>query len=111
MYINGDIKMSVEFTKQETKGLVKASILKWEKIKEINTNSMGEDTCPLCMAFIADGCIKCPIQQFTKKKYCLATPYIEFNSFSDDGWASTPQAIKAAAKEIKFLKKVLKGMK
>lgn len=97
-----------------------ASIQHWKRIVRGKESSEGTENCALCQEFFDSNCKGCPVQEKTGQTSCFDTPYIKFftRTEPEDGgighWARTPKAVRAAEKELKFLKGIWKeraGMK
>jgi|TARA_Y100000310_G_C20301463_1_gene631996 hypothetical protein len=117
-----------------TRKALEASIEHWENIAKGKEPSLGELNCALCARF-ADThrkndhphilfCVRtindqkyetCPVDKCTNSEGCEPTPFCEFveisiennEHYSLEFWAKTPEAKRAARKEVRFLKSLL----
>lgn len=67
---------------------------------------IGIDVCPLCDAYFADYCVKCPVMKRTGKEGCIKTPYREIENTLLNKKLKTvsPELIKLIKEELEFLK-------
>lgn len=89
------------------------SIERWKDIARGEAHSKGVETCALCEEFHTADCRGCPVKQATKQEYCVGTPYDSFTLKADRDeygrrWARTKPALKAAERELQFLKDIWK---
>jgi hypothetical protein len=96
---------------------LKGSIQKWHDIAYHGGEDLSQDNCPLCLHFLDKhngwvDCEKgCPVWLKTKEVSCEDTPYMKWahscsqdNSYYYEQWkATTPQKVKLAEEELKFL--------
>ena len=59
-------------------------------------------TCGLCRMYVGDKCVDCPVALHSGNKYCLGTPYEDFDEARDDG--DGKKALEAAKEELEFLR-------
>jgi hypothetical protein len=92
---------------------LKASIAKWERNAEAKTADeymTGWDNCPLCLLFIDDDCVGCPVAK-AGNKGCFGTPYYKAEDTHElwkHGNKQHRDAAHAAARdEVAFLKSLL----
>ena len=96
----------------KAKNALKGSINKWIKIVQGTGIDEGTDNCPLCAVYHNDfdekvkdlDCKGCPVKNFTGKKYCALTPYLDDWDNSDPG---SDVEMAAAVKELRFLQFLL----
>ena len=87
---------------------LKGSIAKWERIVAGTGACHGVDNCPLCELFWDRGCRGCPVVQKSGYRLCIGTPFEGVGRhLSDEGFARTTSAKKAARAELAFLKSLL----
>ena len=91
------------------------SIRHWKRIARGKEASHGTENCALCQEFYHSDCRGCPVQEQTGKVSCRGTPYVKFFNLADSNcwpaegrWARNPGAVRAAEKEVKFLKGIWK---
>jgi uncharacterized protein with NAD-binding domain and iron-sulfur cluster len=97
---------------------LKGSIKKWHNICYHNGEDLSAENCPLCQFFVdehkwTDCELGCPVYLEAKDTSCQGTPYSRWSELcaregydftSKTTWrASTPEKLKAAEKELKFL--------
>lgn len=60
---------------------LKDSIAHWErKVADPENEPIGRKSCALCIQFIEDGCVGCPVKSRTGRKNCEGTPYIDVSN-------------------------------
>jgi len=97
---------------------LKGSIQKWHNIAYYGEEDLSQDNCPLCLHFLdkeagwVDCEAGCPVWLKTKKEFCEGSPYTkwargclndDYGSYSDRWKAITPEKVKLAEEELKFL--------
>ena len=61
------------------------STLKWSRIvKDPKAVDLGKKNCPLCIKFINDRCIDCPVAKKAGATFCKNTPYIDWVEHTTD---------------------------
>lgn len=58
--------------------IMEASVRKWERIIAGESSDGGVLDCPPCRIFYMLICIGCPIAEYTGKKFCKETPYVDW---------------------------------
>ena len=64
--------------------IMEASVRKWNRIIAGKGSDGGVLDCPPCRIFYALICVGCPIAQYTGKKFCKGSPYIEWYWHQND---------------------------
>lgn len=104
----------------EQKKALRESIAHWEQMREYRKPLPDEyekpwaESCECCRLFDRDDCAKCPIPNVSGKANCRGTPFWEANGVFFawlDGLTDRRTWVRAATKEIDFLKKVLEAGK
>lgn len=105
----------------KTPTALKASIEHWHKnsvVTNIDDTSVSGYDCALC-CLCGDGCVGCPIREFTNEFQCRNTPYMEaanwWLTWSDSHFNNKPELVQknmeqfhsAAKVELTFLKSLL----
>lgn len=103
---------------KKTLKALKGSIQKWHNICYHDGEDLSADNCPLCQHFVDEydwtNCeLGCPVYLKTKEASCHGTPYEKwaklcmeqgYDFYSKTNWkATTPEKLKAAEEELKFL--------
>lgn len=101
---------------------LQGSIEKWRQIANGTMADMGTDNCPLCHTFYREkNCRGCPVSAATGESGCVDTPYVAWReeqvltrgalSYAlSVGWcvvADTPELVRLAKREVKFLRSLL----
>lgn len=74
---------------------------------------MGEKGCPLCILFIEQGCLGCPVSQKTGREFCCGTPFrsvenvLEGLSPSGSSFVADDAFVSACEAEVAFLRSLL----
>jgi hypothetical protein len=93
------------------------SIEKWRQVERGEMPDMGKENCSLCMEFVKDSCIRCPVNRYTGASYCTNTPYrvwmLQVCATANlyERVADTPERVQAARAEKRFLQEVLRWVK
>lgn len=92
-------------TNQQVRDALRGSQEKWRNIAKGEGRDGGVDNCPLCALFFDADCIGCPVAEYSKRKGCIATPYVPWSDLCDDSmhYADTPAKKAAAQAELDFL--------
>lgn len=64
--------------------IMEASVRKWDRIIAGKGSDGGVLDCPPCRIFYVLVCMGCPIAQYTGKKFCKGSPYIEWYWHQND---------------------------
>jgi len=97
--LNGDPKIDI-------------AIDKWKDIANRTGAELGPQNCALCAKYIHLKCQGCPIFESTGVRYCLHTPYIEWDAHHKDAHfgeldtVQCPTCKEIADREIAFLEKI-----
>lgn len=96
---------------ERTLTALQGSIKKWEEIVAGTGEDMGVMNCPLCQEFYRLQCEGCPVKTRTWQPLCADTPYDEWASEDEaaggTGFATTPELVALAQKELDFLRSLL----
>ena len=99
---------------KKTLKALKGSIQKWKKIVKGTGVDKGYVNCPLCQLFykeenlIGKLCLGCPVMEKTGHPNCQKTPYVDYIKFGFEYTDSdSPDSLKYAKKELKFLESLL----
>lgn len=91
----------------KAKKALAGSIRKWEGIVAGDTESLGDQNCPLCKLYNTDdGCDGCPVKASTGKDWCSGSPHtywLRVTRNNPHGYAQTPLERRAALKMLRFL--------
>ena len=84
---------------------LKASIEKWrghETADDPREVRLESGYCPLCQIFRLNGCVRCPVYNYTGQDYCRGTPFHDVDKYGP------PDKFRAAARaEREFLESLL----
>jgi hypothetical protein len=64
--------------------IMEASVRKWNRILAGKGSDGGVLDCPPCRIFYVLICVGCPIAQYTGKKFCKGSPYIDWYWHQND---------------------------
>ena len=64
--------------------IMEASVRKWDRIIAGKGSDGGVLDCPPCRLFYVLICVGCPIAQYTGKKFCKGSPYIDWYWHQND---------------------------
>ena len=102
---------------KKTKEALLLSIEKWKQIENGEMIDDGANNCALCEAFHEDMCKGCPVAKATQDNGCHNTPYQWWGDeqfmrgrrlWNGDLFiADTPELVKLASAERKFLESLL----
>lgn len=98
--------------KLETIIALKGSIDKWKAIVAGTGKDYGGRNCPLCELFARGGkdCRGCPVKTKTRRMGCVGSPWETWalaQTLSRPWRANTPERLKLARAELKFLRSLL----
>ena len=128
MSYDSDRAQDCAFILQVRMNVLQGSLKKWNRIlqritdKSMRVREGGTGDCPCCIEFYDNDCKGCPIKDYTGKRQCLDTPYVEWMKlreakehhypYSEDATFTIQEPAEVvmfkriAAKEVKFLEKV-----
>ena len=58
--------------------IMRASVVKWNKILDKGGSDGGVLDCPPCRIFYMLVCVGCPIANYSGRKFCRETPYVDW---------------------------------
>lgn len=98
---------------KDTLRALKDSIEKWRQIERGEMADLASDNCMLCQKFTvgAGSCRGCPVMERSGCDGCRGTPYTNWvlahPPFDDYRVADTPELVRLARAERKFLESLL----
>lgn len=98
--------------KSETLTALKGSIKKWKDIVSNEGIDHRGDNCPLCklFAYRLPACSGCPVKAKTGHAGCEGSPWVEWSipqPLMGTWIANTPERMRLAKAELKFLRSLL----
>ena len=95
--------------RNETMAALDSSIEKWRKLSMGEGEDMGVDNCALCQLFWDEGCLECPVCEYSGFPGCEGTPYMGWFHSHNDEFPLTvrnEEDRRSARKEYRFLLRV-----
>lgn len=112
----GTPELKVHFPPDMTQDeALQASIDKWDILvsnyeKKVNPIVDSITTCGLCKLYYEnEACAGCPVAKESGEPFCEGTPFVSWSTMFYHGATSTDKLLKAARKELEFLKSLQAG--